>query len=96
MNKKTRRNIKKNVLVINPFENTFFCFEDFTFRATPRVRDVFPCCSGGYSVFRIAFYRIIDVMAFEAHASYHSYRLRHGQFRSKDSSGCLLLFFPVF
>jgi hypothetical protein len=35
-------------------------------------------------------------MAFEAHASYHSYRLRHGQFRSKDSSGCLLLFFPVF
>ena len=33
-------------------------------------------------------------MAFEAYPSYHSYRLRHGQFNSKDSAGCLLLFFP--
>jgi hypothetical protein len=49
------------------FENAFFCFEDFTFRTTPGIGDIFPDCARRNSVFRISLYRIIDVMAFETH-----------------------------
>ena len=90
---KNQKNYQRYLLFINPFENAFFCFEDFTFRAAPGVRDIFPRGSRSYSIFGIAFQRIIDVMAFETYASYHTCRLRHGLFNSKDIAGYILLLF---
>ena len=73
------------MLFINPFENSFFCFEDFTFRAVPGVRDVFPRCSGRYTLLGISFQGIINVVTFETYASDIFFRLCHDQFISKDS-----------
>jgi hypothetical protein len=62
-----KRFIKK--LFIKRLEHTFFCFQDFTFRAMPCVRDILPRCSRRYTLLGISFEGIIDVMTFETYAS---------------------------
>jgi hypothetical protein len=49
--------------------------------------------SRSYTIFGIAFQRIIDSMAFVTYASCPSCRLRHGLFNSKDIAGCILFLF---
>jgi hypothetical protein len=70
-------------LIFNPFENSFFCLENFTFRASPGIRDVFPCSTRCYSIFGIPFERIINVMAFEAYPPVNWFRIGHDKHNSK-------------
>jgi hypothetical protein len=84
------------VLFVNLFENAFFCFEDFTFRAVPGIRNILPCCTRLYALLGISFQGIIDIMTFETYASYHLFRLFHGQFNSKKNCTLyFLIFFPL-
>jgi hypothetical protein len=69
----------ETMLFFNLFENTFFCFENFTFRASPRIRDFFPRGAGGYSMFRVSLKRIIDIMTFKAYPSDRSFLSQSGQ-----------------
>lgn len=73
----------KIILFVNRFKNAFFCFEDFTFRAVPGVRNILPCCTRLYTLLGISFQGIIDVVAFETYASYLLFWLFHCHFNSK-------------
>ena len=90
-----KKNCKK-ILFIKRLEHTFFCLQDFTFRAMPCVRDILPRCSRRYTLPGITFQRVINVVTFETYASYIFFWLCHDQFNSKDSAGCLLIFYPLF
>lgn len=67
----SRKKFQKRTLFIKWFENTFFYLENFTFRTSPGVRNIFPCCTRRYSVLWITFQWIIDIMAFETHMANH-------------------------
>ena len=82
----------KILLFVNPFENAFFCFEDFTFRAAPRIRDIFPRGSDSDSIFRISFQGIINIMTFEAYPSYHNCLIQSGQFTFRKITNCMNIF----
>jgi len=62
--------INQKKLFITSFKYTFFCLEDFTFRAAPGIRNVFKTGSGTNSGFWISFYRIIDIVTFKADPSF--------------------------
>ena len=64
-------------------KTSFFCFEDFTFRTVPGVRNILSCCTKLYTLLGISFQGIVDVMAFETFASYHLFWLFHCHFNSK-------------
>ena len=86
-----KRFIKK--LFVKQFENTFFCFEDFTFRAMPPIRDILPCCIRWYILLGISFQRIINIVTFETHASDIFFCLCHDRFIPKTIARCNHLFF---
>ena len=52
---------------IEPFEYSFFRFEDIAFWAAPGIREILECNPGEDTTFFIPFFWIIDVMAFKTY-----------------------------
>jgi len=72
-------------LIIKAFENTFFCFENFTFGTSPGIRDIFPCGSSRDTILWIAFYWIIDIMTFKTDPAGKFFIVRQDTFNSKNT-----------
>lgn len=51
--------------IIELFKNALLALENFTFRAAPHIRHLFPWSSRGYTVLWIALGRIVDPVAFK-------------------------------
>jgi len=79
----SKKMMSETKLFVQSFKHTFFCLENFTFRALPCVRNVFPCSAWWNTLFRISFQGIVYVVAFETHISSHNYCSSHRRFHPK-------------
>ena len=74
----------KTESIIEAFKNSFFKFQNITFRAAPGIRQILKCDTRHNPPFRISFCRIINIMAFKADPAYKFFCFCH--FRSDPSS----------
>ncbi len=75
--------MRRTKLFVQSFKNSLFCFENFTFRALPGIRNVFPGSAWWNTLPGISFQGIIYVVAFETNISGHCCCSSHCLFHSK-------------
>ena len=75
--------------ILYPLEDSFFCLKNFALRAVPGIGYIFPYGSNGNSVSGIPFYRIIDVVAFQANPPFTFTNLCH-----TSSTPCIVFCYP--
>ena len=69
----------ENILIVKAFEDTFFHFQDFTFRTAPGIRYLLPGGPRRNTVLGISFPVIVNIVALETDPSRWFMFLRHSK-----------------